>query len=567
MDCSEAKPELERYASGRLTPIERLPIEEHVSMCEECSHEVELIRKREAAPAEGRSGGTDWTVEKIFGAGDAGAAPRTESAGPVEGVMQGPFAGSSESEDDAADETPPSPIEPPRFETHAAPRAIEPPPPVPRVVEPPAPPVAPPADERPSMILPLPPAEPDKATVATGEGAAKRPARDRRAKGDAKPAAEGWDFEPAGANVEQTPPEETVQLAETALGRRKERSSAKSAATRALLWGFGGLAGIVLLGASVWLALTVHRAPAPPTVTRPYGGGAKTRTTDPGAAGIASPYSESVPAAGLEAPESDAGPIAASNAPPAAPPPLEPNPPSAAPRTAAPRTVAPQAVAPLRAPDAPKAPAKSPAGGTLARAATPPAGSGTTSGAVRKPSRPLDDDREMWPIDDPPAAAGPRAGRAPTVGAPAKPAPVDPGEGHAAIARRTPVPAPAAEDSAAAQAQPAKPAMPAKPATPLDRLHEATGQAASAGDLVALRKLREAWKSYLRSVVGPERSRAKREYADCLWAIQLLSGRMDDQRAALVAYRDFLLSAPAGGTDARSAARLRQLEDVMSERN
>jgi hypothetical protein len=68
-------------------------------------------------------------------------------------------------------------------------------------------------------------------------------------------------------------------------------------------------------------------------------------------------------------------------------------------------------------------------------------------------------------------------------------------------------------------------------------------------------------------VVGPERSRAKREYADCLWAIQLLSGRMDDQRAALVAYRDFLLSAPAGGTDARSAARLRQLEDVMSERN
>ncbi|HEU4333753.1 MAG TPA: zf-HC2 domain-containing protein, partial [Candidatus Eisenbacteria bacterium] len=269
MDCSEAKPELERYASGRLTPIERLPIEEHVSMCEECSLEVELIRTRAAAPAEERTGGTDWTVEKIFGAGDAGAAPRGESAGPVEGVMQGPFAGSGDSEDSVSDETGPAPIEPPRFdsraaephaapssiepphfEPHAAPRAIEPPAPVARVVDPPAPAAAQPADERPSMILPLPPADPDTTTGATGGGAPKRPARDRRAKGDAKPAAEGWNFEPAGAKVEQTPPEETVQLAETALGRRKERSSAKSAATRALLWGFGGLAGVVLLGAS-----------------------------------------------------------------------------------------------------------------------------------------------------------------------------------------------------------------------------------------------------------------------------------------------------------------------------
>jgi hypothetical protein len=109
-------------------------------------------------------------------------------------------------------------------------------------------------------------------------------------------------------------------------------------------------------------------------------------------------------------------------------------------------------------------------------------------------------------------------------------------------------------------------AKPAAPPTALDRLHEATEQAANAGDLESLRKLREGWKNYLRSVVGPDRSRVKREYADCLWAVQLLSGRVDDQRAALVAYRDFLLSAPAGGTDARSAARVRQLEDVLAGR-
>ena len=162
----------------------------------------------------------------------------------------------------------------------------------------------------------------------------------------------------------------------------------------------------------------------------------------------------------------------------------------------------------------------------------------------------------MWPIDDPPTASGSHAVRTPSVSAPPKPAPIDPAGDTPAIVEKAPA------TPASPQPEPA----PAKPATPLDRLHEATVRAAGEADLVALRKLREGWKGYLRSAVGPERSRAKREYADCLWAIQLLSGRVDDQRAALVAYRDFLLSAPAGGADARSAARLRQLEDVMAER-
>jgi len=66
--------------------------------------------------------------------------------------------------------------------------------------------------------------------------------------------------------------------------------------------------------------------------------------------------------------------------------------------------------------------------------------------------------------------------------------------------------------------------------------------------------------------VGPDRSRAKREYADCLWGIQSLTGKLQDQKEALQAYRDFLLSAPAGGSDYRSVSRLRELEDALSER-
>jgi hypothetical protein len=66
--------------------------------------------------------------------------------------------------------------------------------------------------------------------------------------------------------------------------------------------------------------------------------------------------------------------------------------------------------------------------------------------------------------------------------------------------------------------------------------------------------------------VGPDRARARREYADCLWAIQSLTGKRSDQKDALAAYREFLLSAPAGGADSRSVSRLRQLEDAISER-
>ena len=102
--------------------------------------------------------------------------------------------------------------------------------------------------------------------------------------------------------------------------------------------------------------------------------------------------------------------------------------------------------------------------------------------------------------------------------------------------------------------------------TPIERLHRATVAAAERGDLDELRRLRATWKSFMGKIIGPDRARAKREYADCLWSIQDATGRGADERDALAAYREYLLGAPAGGADSRSVSRLRQLEDALTER-
>jgi hypothetical protein len=104
--------------------------------------------------------------------------------------------------------------------------------------------------------------------------------------------------------------------------------------------------------------------------------------------------------------------------------------------------------------------------------------------------------------------------------------------------------------------------------SPIERIHLATLAAAEHGDLVGLRRLRGTWKNYMSKMgVGPERARARREYADCLWAIQSLTARRGDQKDALAAYREYLLSAPAGGADSQSVSRLRQLEDALAEKH
>jgi hypothetical protein len=84
-------------------------------------------------------------------------------------------------------------------------------------------------------------------------------------------------------------------------------------------------------------------------------------------------------------------------------------------------------------------------------------------------------------------------------------------------------------------------------------------------DLEALRKIKASWKSYLRTALGADRERAKREMADCLWAIQEMTGRDADRKEALNAYREYVLHAPAGGADSRTIGRMRHLEDVLSD--
>jgi hypothetical protein len=126
-------------------------------------------------------------------------------------------------------------------------------------------------------------------------------------------------------------------------------------------------------------------------------------------------------------------------------------------------------------------------------------------------------------------------------------------------------PAPASGASPAASPTAPEPAGTA-PARPIDRIHAATVAAEDRDDLEALRNLRDRWRTFIqRTGVGADRARAKRELADCLWAIQSLTARHSDQREALQAYRDYILNAPAGGADTRSISRARQLEDALSE--
>jgi hypothetical protein len=47
--------------------------------------------------------------------------------------------------------------------------------------------------------------------------------------------------------------------------------------------------------------------------------------------------------------------------------------------------------------------------------------------------------------------------------------------------------------------------------------------------------------------------------------VQELSGRLNDRKEALAAYRDYVLTAPAGGTDSRSISRMHYLEEILEE--
>jgi hypothetical protein len=368
------------------------------------------------------------------------------------------------------------------------------------------------------------------------------------------------------------PPEESLFFASEALSRKSEAERRPSNA-RVVLWGLGGLFGVGLLAFSAWFVL--HLSPADePMRIRPA------PMTAPPDGTIDAP--ENTPPDMMEAPD-DGSIQHESGEPPDNSAQLKP---AGTPRVTASTTPQPMPLATPGPKSATAAP-KSPAPATTNRVTT-----GTPA-----PSKP---DKSQTTASDPFASeTAPRGQAGPTlapgdaratkngprVDAMGDPIPDDAGDSSPTIdssndftvrttKSATTPPKTAGRGSSMWQshASDPKPEASATPVTeapaadsPIERLHLATVAAQEKGDVLELRRLRAAWKAMIPKLVGPDRSRAKREYADCLWSIQLLTGKSQDQKDTLAAYREYLLGAPAGGADSRSVSRLRQLEDALTE--
>ena len=541
MICAEAKLKLEPCVSGTLSPEDRIALEEHLAVCEGCRLELELTRAVMGAP-------------------------------PFEGADEPP---APEAHEPAPEAPAPALEAPPLVPEHGAARASTPlfdeisfadvgsesPAGGPALGVPAAGEKAPgPSETDPFSNFTKKPDEPAEQPSAT------------------------WDFEPADVPRDSSPPEGSLSFANEALKRKREvDEKRKTTLVRLALWGGGIGCGLVLLGVSVWIALAFRQEKAPefgpegeiPSVAP------QPETTTP-----AQPESVGTP----NAPDGSIAPAPVTTQPttsappqPTASAPAQPTPGSNAPPSSAPTILdATPGVAPSPGPpppDATKSGSRATKGKPGTKAAVKPAGGNAG-----------DDERFPWkPVDDVPTA--PRVTRrttsnqqAPDAGAPKpaepeatpppQPAPVNPPEAIPS-GQWTESQGGASSPSAGATApanpspQQAEPAQPAPdPATmkPIDRLHLATATAAKNADLAALRKLKSSWKSLVGSTAGPDRTRAKLEYADCLWSIQEISGRNSDRREALTAYRDYVLNAPAGGTNSRTVSRMRFLEDILTDK-
>jgi len=506
MDCAAVKPRMEALVNGSLPEPERLLAEQHIAACEGCRLELELVRaigSQEKAPAVGKD---DWTLDRIFGAEkNPGGAPDAPSA---------------DTANDAAAES----------------------------LFGPAPAESPPA--------------PSAAETGEAEPATEAPRKWGKRADSAPAEGNSWDFEPADAKSNVKPPEQSLFFATEALTRRKDLDSKKGSNLRVILWGVGGLAGAALLAFSSYFVL--HMKPPAPDLSAPGSqapAAGETGTTTPDTPPAPAP--ETVPPPASSAPAEEPAPTPPDNSAQVAP--------------AAPPRVSASSAAPPTLPLGPRATEPAPATRTPAARHAVPA-----TPAPRSVSRPPEQGSASAESHTRPA--GPSA-PAPSPETHISPAPETPSEdtpsANPAIVGNDdesdePAPPPkatrpATRGSSMWQSHAPKPeeqeaAPPAPdPNAPIERLHLATVTAAEHGDLDALRRLRGTWKSFMVKIVGPDRSRAKREYADCLWAIQDLTGRRSDQKDTLAAYREYLLGAPAGGADSRSVSRLRQLEDALSE--
>ncbi len=521
MDCAEAKLRIESYVTGQLSAGEKKALDVHLADCAECRLDSELTRASKSAPtrsllpaappeAAARPSAGEWTIESIFGSASGSGAGSAAASAPAPAST--PASGSSLESGFESGATYRGPAE-------SGPVA-EPDVPLPQMLQGPAPAAAASAG---------PPEE------GAGNGAP------------------GWQFEPADQKQEATPPEGSLFFAEEALSRTGTPAKAKSSLLRVVMWGAGGVVGLGLLGVSIWFALTL-KPPAPhdstmlpnpgvPAAQGP-GPGETSATADPAGETPATEHAPETVAPGPAPPPVE---TALSDVPRAGravePPPRETRteitPPKQEPATSRPADPAPPKSEP--APPRPAPPVERPLWEPAIReeAYGPPA-----PPPVRpRPTTPTPDASTSSPpavvpsSDDPPPATAP------------------------------PVQTPAVWPKSAPGLQPPPETTPAPDPIqrPIDRLHLATLAAEQNADLPALQKLKDTWRSFLRTSIGPDRARAKRELGDCLWAIQTLTARTSDQKAALVAYRDYLLNAPAGGADARTVARMRQLEDALAE--
>lgn len=509
MDCAAVKPKMEALVNGSLPKSERAFAEQHISICEGCRLELELVRaigSQEKPPAIGQE---DWTIDRIFGP-DAGGGAQAQSSPASPGMP----------------EEAPAPVEIP------ADGAIFP------------------GMDSDSSSSPVPVESALSASAGSDEDAL---AGVNDVAGNAKGESNAWDFEPADAKADVKPPEESLFFATEALNRRGAEDK-KSSNLRVILWGAGSIVGAALLAFSSWFVLHM----AAPSSEKP--GSAAHQMPSPGAPGE-SPSQESPPApapdpGAVQPPAGDGGAVPADQSTDAPDMTTQGKPAAPAPRMSA-SSNAPQPI-PLGS-SAMAPPAESPR-------VSPPAPSPVTSAPRQVTSAPKPVTPAPTPVTPAPRPASEPEHRA--ADEPFRPAEPDTPEPDTKSPSPASTPAPSMWRTETPKAEPAVPA-PGQSAmgevTPIQRLHLATVAAEERGDLVTLRKLRSTWKSFMEKIIGPDRARAKREYADCLWAIQSITGRRADQKDTLAAYREYLLGAPAGGADSRSVSRLRQLEDAISE--
>ena len=557
MDCLDAKQKLEPCARGELSPRDRAELDQHVATCEGCRLELELTRAVLGSSSTGASVDDPLLEDPVLGNPDPADPPPSFSPEPSieqERIPPPPADGpgpprvlTSQLPEDAEDTLDLASIQP----TNAYdPGAIDLPHTAPSSHSggDPGPVADDPSEEKISFgdlsmdspVMTSAPKTPSESGAAATSGAGK-----------------SWDFEPVDVPRASAPPEESLMFAKEALDRKRGNALRNRKGARLLLWMGGAVGGVGLLGASVWMALAFRDPPVGldpanvPAVQPPPG----TEIAPPAASDSLAPDPGAAASGTATDSVSSPGPVPA---------PLK----AGAAGTGA---IAPE-IAPPKVPPVKLSPTKTT---DPARASGTPTAS-TTSNATEngKTGKPAPSPAPPEFRADELAPAPRREPKILTVEPDAAPGsePVDEPEPPASDAKPSkpvssaPIFVPPGSDTKSPGGAAAKqPAQDPASSGPIGRLHLATVTAEKNGDLDALRKLKDSWKSMIRSTTGADRARSKREYADCLWAIQEITGRDADRKEALAAYRDYVLYAPAGGADARTVSRMRQLEDFLSD--